>query len=55
MKQLQFDWDRRTDFDRHLERCSAMVASWPAWKRNILVHSGQATITTPRTPCGVCL
>lgn len=49
-RQLQFDWDERTDFHRHIEHCSAVVKTWPLWKQNILAQSGSPTVPTPRTP-----
>lgn len=39
-----------SDFDIVLKRNSRHVATWPEWKRNILVQSGKATNDTPRTP-----
>lgn len=33
-----------------IEHARAIMASWPAWKRNILVHSGQPSVTVPRKP-----
>ena len=32
-----------------LEQASALVATWPAWKRNLLRDSNKST-TTPRQP-----
>ncbi len=33
-----------------IERATAEVQTWPAWKRNILVHSSQPTNSSARTP-----
>lgn len=38
------------DFDIMLKRNSRHVATWPAWKQNILTNSGKSTLDTPRTP-----
>jgi hypothetical protein len=37
-------------FREHLKRAAAMVATWPAWKQNILKHSGEPMSETPREP-----
>jgi hypothetical protein len=33
-----------------LRRSNEIVDSWPEWKRNILVQSGQPTVRNPRDP-----
>jgi hypothetical protein len=33
-----------------IERATKLVKSWPLWKQNILVNSGQATLKIPRRP-----
>jgi hypothetical protein len=49
MKQLAFEFDKRTDFDRHLEQCAAMVKTWPLWKQNMLGQIASPTVDPPRT------
>lgn len=50
MKQLAFEFDKRTDFDHHLERVSALVKTWPLWKQNMLGQMASPTVDPPRTP-----
>lgn len=33
-----------------ITNASQLVNSWPEWKQNILVHSSQPSVTTPRMP-----
>jgi len=40
----------KEEFVAHLKRASAIVASWPEWKRNILVSMSSPTVKTPREP-----
>lgn len=40
----------RKRFRRFLEGSAARVAKWPAWKRNILKHSSEPTMSVPRKP-----
>lgn len=35
---------------QQIERATAVVQTWPSWKRNILVRSSQPTNSTARTP-----
>lgn len=37
-------------FIEHLEYAAKVVATWPAWKRNILGYSSQPTRKEPRQP-----
>lgn len=37
-------------FAEQLEIASRIVATWPAWKRNILVNMDKPTVDVPRTP-----
>ena len=43
------DADRKK-FHDHLEWAAKQVASWPAWKRNILKDSSKPQWDTPRKP-----
>lgn len=38
------------EFRAELAKASALVATWPAWKRNILEQSSRSTVSVPRTP-----
>jgi len=38
------------EFRAQLARATALVATWPAWKRNILEQSSRPTVSVPRTP-----
>lgn len=38
------------EFRRHLDQCSAMVSTWPVWKRNILEQSASPIVPIARTP-----
>ncbi len=35
---------------RQIDVATKLVQAWPDWKRNILVHSAQPTVVSPRTP-----
>ena len=41
MKQLYFDFYEFDAFQRHLDRASKLVATWPLWKQNILTDSAR--------------
>ena len=38
------------EINKQVEAARKLVNTWPEWKRNILVQSGLATVSTPRTP-----
>jgi hypothetical protein len=42
--------DDNSKFKKQLERASAIVDKWPAWKRNILNNSSCPTVAVPREP-----
>jgi hypothetical protein len=37
-------------FQRHIIDAKRIVASWPAWKRNLLGNSLKPTVEVPRNP-----
>lgn len=43
-------WQDIAHFRKHLENASAIVATWPLWKQNILDISQSPTVKTPRKP-----
>ncbi|MBX3417876.1 MAG: hypothetical protein KF851_09755 [Pirellulaceae bacterium] len=38
------------ELQEQIERASEIVASWPVWKQNILIHSSQPRNSVPREP-----
>jgi hypothetical protein len=38
------------EFKKQFEIASALVATWPVWKQNILEYSSKPTVSVPRTP-----
>lgn len=38
------------EFEKHLKAASAIVATWPKWKQNILADSSKPMMSEPRTP-----
>lgn len=40
----------RREIREQIAFASQVVGRWPAWKRNILLHSSQPTNSTTRTP-----
>lgn len=41
---------KKKKWEEMMRKNSEMVASWPEWKRNILVISSQSTNSKPREP-----
>jgi hypothetical protein len=39
-----------TEIRQEIAKATELVKSWPEWKQNILVHSSQPSISTPRPP-----
>jgi hypothetical protein len=35
---------------QQIEDARKVVNTWPEWKQNILIHSAQPTVSTPREP-----
>ncbi|MHB8108239.1 MAG: peptide deformylase [Candidatus Cryosericum sp.] len=42
--------DRPDDIHQHIKRVMELVSTWPAWKQNSLLQSGQPTVKVPRSP-----
>jgi hypothetical protein len=40
----------KADIEEQIQFASDIVGQWPAWKRNILVHSLQPMNSKPRSP-----
>ena len=38
------------EFKKQFDIASALVATWPVWKQNILEYSSKPTVSVPRTP-----
>jgi hypothetical protein len=38
------------EFKKQFEIASALVATWPVWKQNILEYSSSPTVSVARTP-----
>ena len=41
---------QREIVDQQIAKANILIATWPNWKQNILVHSSKPTVSTPRTP-----
>lgn len=35
---------------KEIESANKQIASWPEWKKNILIHSLSPTVSIPRKP-----
>ena len=41
---------KEREIREQIEMATKLVETWPSWKQNILVHSAQSTVASPRTP-----
>jgi hypothetical protein len=40
----------RDELREAVKQATKIVESWPLWKQNILKHSGEPSVSVPRTP-----
>ena len=40
----------RNELREQVAKANRLVATWPAWKQNILAHSSQPSVSSPRPP-----
>jgi len=40
----------RSELRQQIDKATNLVNTWPGWKRNILAHSSQPSVSAPRPP-----